>query len=314
MLPVEGKRPTLKNWPTAASTDPQRLSRWFDGDSNIGVATGQESGIVVLDIDPRNGGSLSLKRLEQELGPLPATVTANTGGGGTHYVFSYFEGAKSRTAADGIDFLADGKMFVATPSMHPDTGALYEWQDCPFTTELQSLPVEWQEYLSNGQAGGLSSAPIPEGQRNATMLSIAGKLRQQGVSTQKIKVQLLEDNELRCQPPLSLEEIEQIVESVSRHAPGNQSFKTRWQEAVASEQMPKEQKLTLMILSLFADVRGRSCYPTQEQIAERVCCTEKTARKHLVQSAKEGWITRYKKNRTGKTGYSYGYVLKLKDR
>ena len=43
----------------------------------------------MLDIDPRNGGAKSLKRLKEELGPLPDTITAITGGGGRHLIFKH---------------------------------------------------------------------------------------------------------------------------------------------------------------------------------------------------------------------------------
>ena len=73
-----------------ASTTPAwiaiRYSAWWkeSPNANIGIATGSEAGILVFDIDPRNGGKETLARLKKELGPLPDTVTVLTGGGGRH--------------------------------------------------------------------------------------------------------------------------------------------------------------------------------------------------------------------------------------
>ena len=83
-----GKHPSTPHGVKDATTDPEQIKSWWAAspDANIGIATGSESGILVLDIDPRNGGAESLKRLEKELGPLPNTVTTITGGGGQHLI------------------------------------------------------------------------------------------------------------------------------------------------------------------------------------------------------------------------------------
>ena len=87
-----GKHPPLKEWQNKATTDESIITHWFGSQfrrANIGIATGRGSGIVVLDIDPRNGGSESLDNLQDELGKLPDTVTQLSGGGGEHRVFLY---------------------------------------------------------------------------------------------------------------------------------------------------------------------------------------------------------------------------------
>jgi putative DNA primase/helicase len=86
-----GKHPITAHGVNDATTNRSRIRNWWaeNPDANIGIAAGSESGIIVLDIDPRNGGYKSLKRLKRELGPLPDTVTAVTGGGGRHLVFKY---------------------------------------------------------------------------------------------------------------------------------------------------------------------------------------------------------------------------------
>jgi len=73
-----------------ATRDPDLIQRWWTRwpDANIGVATGQISGFVVIDVDPRNGGQLTLDDLEVEHGKFPPTVESLTGGGGRHRVCS----------------------------------------------------------------------------------------------------------------------------------------------------------------------------------------------------------------------------------
>lgn len=81
-----GKHPCTKHGFKDASTDAERIRGFFDDDPapNVAIRTGAESGIVVLDIDPRNGGDESLEALEREHGRLPKTVEAVSGGNGRH--------------------------------------------------------------------------------------------------------------------------------------------------------------------------------------------------------------------------------------
>ena len=71
-----------------ATVEPGKLSKAFDGSlcSNIGISCGG-AGVVVLDIDPRNGGADSLARLIHEHSELPATPEVSTGGDGRHFYF-----------------------------------------------------------------------------------------------------------------------------------------------------------------------------------------------------------------------------------
>src|SRR5262252_8637612 len=52
-----GKHPVEKGGLQSASTNPALIEKWWaaGGRSNIGIATGSVSGLVVLDVDPWNG-------------------------------------------------------------------------------------------------------------------------------------------------------------------------------------------------------------------------------------------------------------------
>jgi len=64
-----------------ATCDAVLLGRWWTQWpwANIGLRTGAQSGLLVLDVDPRHGGHERLAPLEQAYGPLPETVEALTG-------------------------------------------------------------------------------------------------------------------------------------------------------------------------------------------------------------------------------------------
>lgn len=116
-----------------ATTDPSEIHAWAGRlpEANIGIATGARSGILVLDVDPRNGGRESLAELVHQFGELPETVTVTTGGpdGGSHFYFTH-PGFRVRNVAvgRGLDVRGDGGYVVAPSSLHPDTGLPYTGQ------------------------------------------------------------------------------------------------------------------------------------------------------------------------------------------
>jgi putative DNA primase/helicase len=85
LCPNPGKHPYNKNGVKGASTEPKQISEWWSAfpKANIGIACGSKSKLLALDIDPRNGGTKTLRRLIKKLGLLNSTVVSNTGGGGT---------------------------------------------------------------------------------------------------------------------------------------------------------------------------------------------------------------------------------------
>ena len=84
-----GKHPWSSNGVKGATTNRKQIRAYWNAHptANIGVACGTVSNILALDIDPRNGGQETLRRMTEKLGKLNPKVTSNTGGGGTHYVF-----------------------------------------------------------------------------------------------------------------------------------------------------------------------------------------------------------------------------------
>ena len=46
------KKPTLKDWPNQATTDSEQIRAWWakTPDANIGLASGERSGLIVIDV------------------------------------------------------------------------------------------------------------------------------------------------------------------------------------------------------------------------------------------------------------------------
>lgn len=135
VFPLKGKIPIEQGGFHSASTDHDEVCRkWNHGASqwNIGIPTGAASRLFVVDVDNKPGkvdGFQSLAQLEQVHGPLPATITQESGYG--RHLFFRHPGWRVKCSAGvlapGIDFRGDGGYIVIGPSIHPETGKRYRW-------------------------------------------------------------------------------------------------------------------------------------------------------------------------------------------
>jgi putative DNA primase/helicase len=223
-----GKKPACRHGVKDATNNFKKFKRLVKSlpEFNITLATGGTSRIVVVDIDPRNGGDATFKALEQEHGPLPKTVTVKTGGGGLHL---YFKEPKKRLRStvigEGVDFVAEGKYIVVPPSLH-GSGHNYVWAKdaSPSKVAVASLPKAWLNALTAParktppKSGPTpNSEPIPEGRRNIELTKKAGQLRASGLGETEIIDVLTAINERRCKPPLEQAEVEAIARSVAKY-------------------------------------------------------------------------------------------------
>ena len=220
--PYQRARPaeeTVRGW----------YARWPD--AGVGIVTGTVSGLVVLDVDPANGGAESQRELEARHGALPATVEVRTGGGGWHLYFAQPEegpAVRSDAAlAPGIDVRGAGGLVVAPPSLHA-SGHLYGWRVGRSPDEIAVAPLP--EWLVTGlraehprRAGHtlahwrtLVTEGVTEGVRNETVASLTGHLLWHGVDPEVALELLLAWNRARCRPPLPDEEVARTVESIVR--------------------------------------------------------------------------------------------------
>lgn len=141
VLPIMpgGKRPPMRAWQDAATTDPETIRLWWTGlyaDHGVGIATGTGSGVFVLDVDVSDGkaGDETLRELEDSYGPLTDTVRTITGSGGAHHYYRMPAGVEIRNDAGrklgaGLDIRGEGGQVVAPPTIHPTTGMAYAWED-----------------------------------------------------------------------------------------------------------------------------------------------------------------------------------------
>jgi hypothetical protein len=146
VFPVEpnGKRPLIKDWPNAATTDNEQLKTWWGKwpTANIGLACGSGSGVFVVDVDVSDGkqGAESWATI----GAFTETLESHTGSGGAHLFFLYPKGKEiknKQNAMPGIDVRGEGGFVVLPPSVHAN-GQEYQWEN-------ETEPIECPESIFN---------------------------------------------------------------------------------------------------------------------------------------------------------------------
>jgi hypothetical protein len=233
IIPIRpGDKRPLVRWDEFQRRRPSQAEtrRWVSAwpDAGIGIVTGTISHLVVLDVDVAHSGDVSVNRLEEEHGVLPATVECRTGGGGRHLYFAH-PGAVVRNLvglAPGVDLRADGGYVVAPPSLH--TSRLhYSWSEgrAPGSTAIAPLPewilrhavekprrvghplAHWRRVVSEG---------VEAGERNNTIASLVGHLLRHGIDADVTMELLICWNRVRCRPPLADEEVVAVASSIAR--------------------------------------------------------------------------------------------------
>ena len=223
-----GKHPATVNGVKDATLDEEVITRWFSGSTNynIGIATGKETGLVILDVDPKNGGRESLKEYK-----LPQTLEVITGSGGRHYYYFYPEDVEIRNSAGklgpGLDIRGNGGYVVAPPSVHV-SGSEYRWAIDPRAMSLARCPqfIVKSSRKPEVRSQNTDDEDIPQGRRNKMLASIAGAMRRKNCDTEAIYTALININQRRCKPPLGYEELKQIALSIGRYTPEQEDIFT----------------------------------------------------------------------------------------
>lgn len=188
-----------------ATTNLESIDAWWMSHptANIGLATGERSGVIVLDIDPPEG-YYSIKELQTTYSPLPDTMRSRTAHGGLHYFFQYpddgnrYQNAVGLAGQEGVDIRATGGYVVLPPSKlynrlsytwgNPEIpiAALPIWL-CDLLLEAQQKKEKYPQGLRFAGSPGehwLSQAlaQAQEGKRNAVGFWLACQLRDDQLS------------------------------------------------------------------------------------------------------------------------------------
>jgi len=223
-----GKHPLTQHGVKDATNNPaiieKNWQRWPW--ANIGLATGEGSGVFALDVDGETGEE-SLSGLVASNGALPNTVEQLTGGGGRHVLFKHpgYTVPNKVKLAPKLDTRGDGGYIVVAPSLHI-SGQCYTWEISSRPGEVAIAPAPaWLLDMLKPSSAGLSRSiedwrklvnqGVPEGQRNASVASLAGMLFRKYVDPYVVLDLVLAWNRARCFPPLTDDEVANTVDSVA---------------------------------------------------------------------------------------------------
>jgi hypothetical protein len=196
-----------------ASSDPAVIAGWWNQWPNalIGLPTGIVSGLVVVDVDVKNGRNGFRGLVHRELG---CTFATETPSGGMHFFYRHPGGVVRNSAskfADGVDVRGDGGYVIFPPSSTVD--GCYS---LAIPSIICNLP-EWVHGTEKEEATSMASIlsnisvisdisvvsvlsvpqvlsrtqPMQEGERNRCLLNLARGLKyESGLKNQPLEVLL----------------------------------------------------------------------------------------------------------------------------
>ena len=247
-----GKHPMTLRGCKDATTDAEIIRKWWgisgSPHANIGLATGERAGLLVIDCESEAGW------MELTQGRAwPDTLTAKTGragGEGRHYFFRHLAGIKNATKfSTDCDVRTEGGLVIVAPSRHA-SGECYEWMT-PLDTPIANAP-QWlvevlprhgqanarsrsdarslvaERPMSEAEATGEAKATgrrfrldpdladhqgVGEGERHVTLCRLAGKHFARGESIEEV-MSLALDWASKCSPPYPEGEVEHCLHSL----------------------------------------------------------------------------------------------------
>jgi putative DNA primase/helicase len=220
-IPLKGKAPFFTEWPTKASTDPAQIRAWSDEHAgcNFGSVAVPASHFI-FEID----SSAVRERYKAQGHDFTAKLIVQSRQGEHRYYLPApgIENIAQQTVELGdFSIRAVAEQCVSPGSIHPITGKQYRVTfAAPLTAPTPDEIAFWKsEKKSKSAATGDAQAMIPDGRRNSTLMSIAGKYVDLGEKPETVKERISEINQERCTVPLSEDELTKtIFASIDRYS------------------------------------------------------------------------------------------------
>ncbi|GAB4490097.1 MAG: hypothetical protein OHK006_22500 [Thermodesulfovibrionales bacterium] len=198
-----------KEYQTRHATDDE-LGKWFGNGSNlnIGIVTGNLSGIAVVDLDSEEAVELIA---EHDILDAPTVLTSK----GRHLYCKMKPGVTNFQKRDdlrGIDLRAEGGYVVAPPSIHP-SGSKYMWMDEQNLDDAE-MPELPEGILAKNTNGNMEIREllngVTQGQRHDALVRLVGSWLNDGFDKDHCLERAVEWN-YKNQPQLTLKEMRDTV-------------------------------------------------------------------------------------------------------
>ncbi|HCS53783.1 bifunctional DNA primase/polymerase [Rubinisphaera sp.] len=197
----KGKHPKTPNGVHDATKDIEKLKPYYEDNKicNIGIATGEPSGVWLLDDDDEDE-----ERSKTLASSMPITWKVKSGSGKYHYYFKHYEDLVSSQKIKNLpcdcDVRSTGSIAILPTSKHVSGGS-YEWIVHPSECELADAP-DWLMKFIRTKAED-------EQKYSKTKTANGESLRD--------SVFIVNENELVTRAKAYLNECEQAVEGKSGH-------------------------------------------------------------------------------------------------
>lgn len=225
---------------SASSTDPKSWSR-FD-QARAGVEVGfydhvgfvfNDNGIVGIDIDDGFDEDGFMSKLAADIiGECKSYTEKSKSGRGFHILLRGELPFKGKNNLKGVEIYKTARFFIMTGEtvLYRNIVENQEAIDYIVDKYFPDMRESGSDRTANPRiytpqwerpAEKISLRPvyypIPDGTRNISLTSIAGQWHNMGYSREDIYRELLYVNSVACQPPLDTNEIQCIVNSVTRY-------------------------------------------------------------------------------------------------
>lgn len=233
ILACDGKRPIGDAWQHETLDERTFVERLRTArEPAIGLKLGPTSGYLDIETDSAAEEAAFAALFEGCDPPVTATYQSVRG---KHRLFAWDDRLSATGKAVVYYKAADSQVGIrigagdkgAQSIIPPSPGR--EWLVRLDETKVSPLPdlvIDRILSRTTRQAPPANTPPcaaghaIQNGQRNATLASLAGSLRQKGLSQDSIAAALAVESEERCQPPLSKAEVDGIAASISQYPTG----------------------------------------------------------------------------------------------
>jgi AAA domain/Bifunctional DNA primase/polymerase, N-terminal/Primase C terminal 1 (PriCT-1) len=258
VVPARDKKTLPPNWPALATNDVTvipELWQQHPGYPEVSIVTerfGNDKALVVIDVDPRNGGEATLKHFRKgHSGALEPTRVHRTPSKGLHYIYVVDQPIKQGTnvIGAGIDTRSKGGQIFF--------GSQYQLISGKSPAEISPLllchltrstsvaprtePVEVHPSAAYGEALNYlrSLKQVGEGVRNQELYKAAARLH--GIGCDYDSALTLLTEHFPMSPPLEHEEVERTVRSAyvtAQNAPGSESIIACFPDLGTADHLP----------------------------------------------------------------------------
>lgn len=230
----KGKHPVNSNPVETALLDLPAINSQFSKNIKYNLAAWitKGSGLLIVDVDKKNGGLESFQQLEKDFGALPPTTKVNSGGGGFHLYYKLPNDFINLTIPEnfkkykGIDFITNKNIVIPGSFHHSLNYYRFDDSDESKSFFFAELPQVICKFLTENtkttptrKAINPDIESIDEGSRNTSLFKIALNLFSNNFSEEDAWSALCELNAAKCNPPLDESELKSIFASARKKIP-----------------------------------------------------------------------------------------------